>query len=61
MSHTESQSSASASNDAVLLTSRERMLIKNFRAMKDSAKHALVDVSEEWAEALPADPVHARQ
>lgn len=45
---------AISSDGGVQLTPQECRLIANFRAMKDSAKHTMVDVSEEWARALPA-------
>jgi len=36
------------------LTNSERRLICNYRAMKQSAQDAFVDISEEFAQALPA-------
>lgn len=36
------------------LTSNERLIIRNYRAMKRTAQHAFVDLSEEFALALPA-------
>lgn len=57
MSEREPQLTACVSNTELKLTSQERMLIKNFRAMEAVAQHTLVDVSEEWARILPAEPV----
>jgi hypothetical protein len=55
MSQTKSQLTACISNAELQLSNRERMLIKNFRAMEEVAQHTLVDVSEEWARILPAE------
>jgi hypothetical protein len=36
------------------LTAQERLLIKNIRAMKASAKHMMFELAEDLAETLPA-------
>lgn len=40
-------------NDDFQLTSSERLIIRNYRAMKRTAQHVFVDISEEFALALP--------
>jgi hypothetical protein len=47
-------------NDEFQLSSRERVLIRNFRAMKGSARDMLVDLSEQYKRTLPAEPVKLR-
>lgn len=42
------------------LSSREQILIRNFRAMKPSAGDMLVDLSEQYVRTLPANPVKLR-
>ena len=47
---------AAANEDEFQLDARERKLIRNFRAMKSSAKEMLVDLSEQYKRTLPATP-----
>ena len=39
------------------LTSRERRLVRNFRAMKSTAQEMLLDLSDQYKRTLPAAPV----
>lgn len=41
-------------NDEFQLTVRERALLQNFRAMRESAKVMIVDLSEQYRRTLPA-------
>lgn len=47
-------------NPEFQLTNKELRLIRNFRAMKESAKDMLVDLSEQYRRTLPAEPVRLR-
>lgn len=47
-------------NDEFQLSSREQVLIRNFRAMKGSARDMLVDLSEQYRRTLPAAPTKLR-
>lgn len=46
-------------NDDFQLTRSERFIIQNYRAMKRTAQHAFVDISEEFALAFPG-PGHSQ-
>ncbi|WP_185748422.1 hypothetical protein [Herbaspirillum sp. SJZ107] len=47
-------SNQSDEGDTLSLTSNERLIIRNYRAMKRSVQLTFVDISEELAMALPA-------
>jgi hypothetical protein len=47
-------------NDSFQMSSRERSLISNFRAMKGSAQGMLLDLAEQYKRTLPAEPVKLR-
>jgi hypothetical protein len=47
-------------NDRCQLSSQERVLIRNFRAMKSGAQDMLCDLSEQYRRTLPATPVDLR-
>lgn len=46
--------------DDFQLTSSERRLIQNFRAMKGTARDMMLDLSEQYRRTLPAVPVSLR-
>lgn len=47
-------------NDNFQLSSSERRLIRNYRAMKAGAQGMLVDLSEQYMRTLPAVPAKLR-
>lgn len=49
-----------ADNNDFPLTSGERRLVCNFRAMKGTAQEMMLDLSEQYRRTLPAVPVKLR-